>query len=62
MSLPDFRNDPVRPVPETIGFPVPATARIGAFNELKIVFYRDRRRMDQSAKVSVERFILLPRF
>jgi hypothetical protein len=61
VSVPDLHSDSVRPVPETIGFPVPATAHIEAFNELKIVFYRDRRRMDQSAKVAIDRFVLIPR-
>jgi hypothetical protein len=31
------------------------------FNELKILFHRAALRADQSAKVSVERFVLLPR-
>src|SRR5262249_53240538 len=43
-SSPDVRQDPVRAALETIPFSVPATTRIDAFNELKIVFYRDPRR------------------
>jgi hypothetical protein len=60
-SVPDLRHDPVAPVAETLSFTVPGSAPIAAFNEFKIVFQRDRRRADQSAKVSVERFILMPR-
>jgi hypothetical protein len=60
-SVPDLRHDPVAPVAETLSFTVPGSASIAAFNEFKIVFQRDRRRADQSAKVSVERFILMPR-
>jgi hypothetical protein len=46
---------------QTLSFPVPTSAEIRAFDEFRIVFVRDRRRADQSAKVSVERFILQPR-
>ena len=60
-SLPDLRKDPVPPAAETLGFIVPAVSPIASFNEFKIVFYRDLRRMDQSAKVAIERFILVPR-
>jgi hypothetical protein len=60
-STPDLRNDPVTPVPETLDFAIPASAPIESFDELQIVFYRDRRRMDQSAKVAIDRFILVPR-
>ena len=60
-SVPDLSTDPVRPVAEMLGFAIPAAAPIESFNELKIVFYRDRRRVDQSAKVSIERFVLIPR-
>ena len=60
-SVPDLSKDPVRPMAEMVSFAVPAAASIESFNELKIVFYRDRRRADQSAKVSIERFVLIPR-
>jgi hypothetical protein len=59
-SVPDLHADPVRPVTETLGFVLPQAPRLHAFNELQIVFYRDPRRMDQSAKVAIERFILIP--
>jgi len=61
-SEPDLSKEPVRPALETLSFAVPEVARIQSFNELQIVFYRDRRRMDQSAKVAIDRFILIPRF
>jgi hypothetical protein len=60
-SLPDLHNDPIRPVSETLRFAVPGAAPIDSFNELQIIFYRERRRVDQSAKVAIERFILVPR-
>jgi len=62
VSAPDLRKDPIVPAVETLDFGIPAAPPIHAFDELKIVFYRDRRRMDQSAKVSIERFVLLPRY
>jgi hypothetical protein len=60
-SLPDLRRDPVTPVNETLSFTVPYSTPMASFNEFKIVFLRDRRRMDQSAKVAIDRFILIPR-
>jgi hypothetical protein len=51
----------VKPVRETLTFPVPPQSAMDQFTELKIVFHRARLRMDKSAKVSVERFILQPR-
>jgi hypothetical protein len=46
---------------QTLSYPVPGSAEIRAWDEFRIVFVRDRRRADQSAKVSIERFILQPR-
>lgn len=60
-SVPDLKQDPVPPVPETLDFTIPAPATLESFNELKIVFLRARTRMDKSARVSVERFVLVPR-
>jgi hypothetical protein len=60
-SHPNFSQDAVKPVRETLTFPVPAHSFMDQFTELKIVFHRSRLRMDKSAKVSVERFILQPR-
>ena len=61
LSQPDLRKDPPVPMAETLTFAVPAVAPLSSFNELKIVFWRDRRRADQSAKVAIDRFILMPR-
>jgi hypothetical protein len=60
-SRPDVSQDPVKPVSETLEFPIPSTATLDSFNEFKIVFLRTRRRMDKSAKMAIDRFILLPR-
>src|SRR6185312_4157812 len=61
VSQPDLNRAPVAPAAETLEFNVPDTSPIEAFNEFKIVFYRDGRRADQSAKVAIDRFILIPR-
>ena len=60
-SRPDVSGDPVVPVPETIEFPVPATASLDTFNEFRVVFLRNWRRADKSAKLAIDRFILVPR-
>jgi len=60
-SKPDISKDPVTPVPETLDFAMPAQPSIEAFDEFKVVFLRDRWRMDKSAKIAIDRFILVPR-
>ena len=60
-SRPDFSHDPVVPVPESLEFPIPATATLDSFNEFKIVFLRAYRRADKSAKLAIDRFVLVPR-
>lgn len=54
----------VLPVPALPGanlhFIVPRSSAIHQFNELEMVFHRDRVRMDRSARISIERFVLLP--
>ena len=61
MSRPNISGDNVTAVRETLNFPMPASASVEAFDEFKLVFTRDRRRMDKSAKVAIERFMLVPR-
>ncbi len=60
-SRPDFSRDPVIPVPETLEFPIPSAAALDSFNEFKVVFQRNWRRADKSAKLAIDRFILVPR-
>jgi hypothetical protein len=61
VSRPDLSRDPVVPVAETLQFPIPSAAPIDSFDEFKIVFLRARRRGDKSAKLAIDRFILMPR-
>ena len=60
-SRPDLSRDPVTPVPETLEFPIPSTATLDAFDEFRVVFQRAYRRADKSAKLAIDRFILVPR-
>jgi hypothetical protein len=60
-SKPNLSRDPVVPLRETLDFTVPPEPSIDQFTELKVVFRRSRSRMDKSAKVSIDRFVLIPR-
>ena len=60
-SQPDVSRDPVTPVPEILEFPIPSTATLDSFDEFKVVFQRAWRRADKSAKLAIDRFILVPR-
>jgi hypothetical protein len=61
VSMPDIGKDPVTPVAETLNFAMPDAPTIEAFDEFKVVFLRDRGRMDKSARIAIDRFILVPR-
>ncbi len=54
-------GDPAAPMRETLTFPVPARAAIRAFDELMIRFPRRRTRIFRSARVAIERFVMVPR-
>lgn len=60
-SAPNLQEDPVSAVGETLEFAVPPEPRVRMFNELTVVYHRDRVRWDKSARVAIERFILIPR-
>lgn len=60
-SRPDVGREPVVPVQETLEFPIPSTAALDSFNEFKIVFQRNWSRADKSAKLAIDRFVLMPR-
>jgi hypothetical protein len=46
---------------ETLTFPIPLQAPISQFDELMIRFPRRRTRIFRSAKIAIERFVLVPR-
>jgi hypothetical protein len=48
--------------PEAVlSFTIPLGSPIRRFNELEVVFHRDRVRIDRSARISIQRFVLVPR-
>jgi hypothetical protein len=57
-SQPDLAKDPVTAVTESIDFSIPPG--IGPVTEVKVVFQRAKVRADKSARMSIERFVLLP--
>ena len=59
-SVPDLKADRTIPVPETLDFRFPSSPRLDRFDEIKVIFHRVIGRMDKSARVSIERFVLLP--
>ena len=61
LSVPDLKADPVVPVSETLDFAIPAKPHGSVFNEISVTFRRDWTRRDKSARISIERFILIPR-
>ena len=45
---------------QKLTFSIPATTPLRKFDELKVVFHRQAMRADKSARVAIERFVLLP--
>jgi hypothetical protein len=60
-SHPDFRKDPVDPVEETLDFPIPRSTVLSQFDEFIVLFHRDPMRIDRSARIAIDRFVLAPR-
>ncbi len=60
-SEPVLRAEETEPVPETLDFRFPASSRLEAFEEIKVVFHRSVARLHRSARISIERFTLTPR-
>ena len=59
-SVPDLQADPTTPVPETLDFRFPLSPRLDRFDQIKVIFHRAIGRVDKSARVSIERFVLMP--
>lgn len=49
------------PAPEILDFPIPASVGIREFDQIKVVFDRMALRVERSARISIQRFILVPR-
>jgi hypothetical protein len=50
-----------QPVHDSLEFRVPGSAPLQDFDELRVIMHRDPVRGDKSARISIERFLLLPR-
>ena len=48
------------PVRETLDFPIPSASHLSEFDEIKVVFHRSAERLDKSARIAIERFLLMP--
>jgi len=48
------------PVRETLEFSIPTASELRRFDEFEILFHRDRNRIDKSAHIEIERFVLIP--
>ena len=59
-SVPNLRADRTIPVPETLDFRFPPSPRLDRFDQIKVIFHRSVGRIDKSARVSIERFVLMP--
>jgi hypothetical protein len=51
---------PTRPM-ALLHFPIPRDSALHQFNEIEVVFHRDRVRIDRSARIAIESFVLTPR-
>ncbi len=49
------------PAMETLDFAIPAAAPLHQFDVIKVIFHRDSLRLETSARISIERFLLSPR-
>jgi hypothetical protein len=56
-STPDLHRDPVVAVPESIEIP---SLSGGRCREFRVTFRRDHSRADRSARISIDRFVLVP--
>jgi hypothetical protein len=57
-STPLKEGDSVLPAPETLEYPIPPGS--GMCSEFSVVFRRAKERMDKSARVAIDRFVLAP--
>ena len=49
------------PVRETLEFPIPIARAVEQCSAFKVVFHRDRKRAHSSARIEIDRFVLVPR-
>jgi hypothetical protein len=62
LSRPQIKPLDLSPIPATeiLDFPIPRVAEIREFDAMQVVFHRAFFRIDRSARISIERFTLVP--
>jgi hypothetical protein len=60
-SVVDQSKNPILPVHEVLNYSLPARATLTQFDEFRVTFHRARVRSDKSARVEIDRFVLVPR-
>lgn len=60
LSVPDLKANPKAQIPEILDYKFPASPRLERFDEIKAVFHLMLGRMDKSARIAIERFVLVP--
>jgi hypothetical protein len=48
------------PLSQTLTYHIPDQVKLGKFDEVKVVFRLEWKRRDQSAKIAINRFVLVP--
>jgi hypothetical protein len=48
------------PAEQVLSFRIPPITALQKFDEIKVVFHRARLRVDKSARIAIERFVLVP--
>jgi hypothetical protein len=57
----DAGTNSTLPATETLGFPISTAAPLHQFDLIEVIFHRDPLRLETSARIAIERFLLLPR-
>jgi hypothetical protein len=61
LTAPNPLAEPMKAVPETLTFVMPPAPRMKLFDLFRVVFRRDRSRADKSARIAIDRFVLVQR-
>jgi hypothetical protein len=59
-SVPNMDAVRPTPIPETLEFSFPSSSSLEQFDEIKVIFHRANTRISKSARVALERFVLVP--
>jgi hypothetical protein len=51
----------IEPVPEVLNFTVPSHSSLSRFNDIAVLFHFSQVRDDRSARIAIDRFVLVPR-